>query len=173
MIYFVQETGLLRNRVKIGFTENIKNRLADLRVANSSGLKVLLLLPGDTKTEMVYHEYFTKYSLHGEWFRYGLRLRLFVFASQFTPSALDKSNLDSHVVIPLPEDEIEQRVCDCYRRTGSYSKAFRLWYSLENGKDHKGSIGGNQRAKVKEILDHYDIPHPVLITALQETKTND
>lgn len=31
MIYFIQETGLFRNRVKIGFTDNIKDRLAGLR----------------------------------------------------------------------------------------------------------------------------------------------
>lgn len=101
MIYFIQETGLLRNRVKIGFTDNIKDRLAGLRGASPSALNLILTLPGDTKTELVYHERFAKYRLHREWFRYGLRLRLFIWINQF------KSEVTSYPpTLPKPEDAL-------------------------------------------------------------------
>jgi hypothetical protein len=82
MIYFVQETELFRNRVKIGFTEDIRKRMQGLRCGSASTLKVVLVLPGDMKTEAAYHEYFAKYRLHGEWFRFGWRLRMFIRTNQ-------------------------------------------------------------------------------------------
>ncbi len=83
MIYFVQEKGLFRSKVKIGFTDNVKNRLSGLRGGSPSALKLVLLLPGTTQDEAGYHERFAAYRLHGEWFSYGLKLRLFVWINQF------------------------------------------------------------------------------------------
>ncbi len=89
MIYFIQETGLFRNRVKIGITDNIKGRLSGLRGGSPSALKVLLILPGDIKIETVYHERFAKYRLHGEWFKFGLKLRLFIWINQYKVFAVE------------------------------------------------------------------------------------
>lgn len=66
-----------------------------------------------------------------------------------------------------PEDVqslIDSQVIDEYVSTGSYSKAFRLLYRLENEKDYTKSIGGNQTAKVKAILDRHDVKHPVKLS---------
>ncbi len=83
MIYFVQEKGLFRNKVKIGFTNNVKGRMSRLRGGSPSALKLILLLPGTLLDEAGYHEQFASYRLHGEWFSYGLKLRLFVWVNQF------------------------------------------------------------------------------------------
>lgn len=82
MIYFIQETGLFRNRVKIGLTDNLKKRLGQLRSGSPSTLRLLLVLPGDTQEEAYYHERFAQYRIHGEWFKYGLKLQLFIWVNQ-------------------------------------------------------------------------------------------
>lgn len=98
MIYFVQEVGLFRNRVKIGFTNDIKRRLDQLRVTSPSELKVLLTLPGDMQTEAAYHERFSKYRLHGEWFKFGPKLRLFIWSNfgALSPHENDETEAESH-----------------------------------------------------------------------------
>jgi hypothetical protein len=56
---------------------------------------------------------------------------------------------------------IEGQVIACYQATGSYSKAFRTLYELENNEAYVKAIGGNQTAKIKAILDRHNIAHPV------------
>ncbi len=51
MIYFAQENELFRNRVKIGITDNIRQRLNGLRGDSPSNLKLLLLLPGNAHND--------------------------------------------------------------------------------------------------------------------------
>lgn len=92
MIYVVREVGFFRSRVKIGYTTNLKRRLSDLRGASPSKLRLLLSLPGSLEDEHGLHERFADYRLRGEWFRFGLRL--FVFLNQFkyqadTPDKLE------------------------------------------------------------------------------------
>lgn len=89
MIYFVQETGWFRNRVKIGITDNIKQRLAALRSLSPSNLKLKLVFPGGIETEAIYHERFADYRLHGEWFRCNLKLRLFMLFNTHKSVLLD------------------------------------------------------------------------------------
>lgn len=107
MIYFVQEKGLFRSRVKIGFTDNIKNRLSGLRVGSPSVLKLVLLLPGTTQDEAGYHERFASYRLHGEWFSYGLKLRLFVWANQFGTKQVNPEIETNSELEPKLEPEME------------------------------------------------------------------
>lgn len=82
MIYFIQETGWFRNRVKIGTTSDIRKRLCDLRGVSPSELKVVLVLTGTYGMEAIYHERFTQYRLHGEWFKLGFQLRLFLWINK-------------------------------------------------------------------------------------------
>lgn len=105
MIYFIQETGLFRNRVKIGFTDNIKDRLAGLRSGSPSALNLVLTLPGDIETEFVYHELFAKYRLHREWFRYGLRLRLFVWVNQVNQFKAEDKNTSYPPTLPMGDGD--------------------------------------------------------------------
>lgn len=105
MIYFVQETGLFRNRVKIGFTDKIKGRMAGLRGGSPSELKLLLVMPGDTHIEAAYHEKFEKYRLHGEWFRFGLWLKVFIWKNQSKPFVLDEKPNDTSLPEMVSESE--------------------------------------------------------------------
>lgn len=75
------------------------------------------------------------------------------------PERVSILNLDT-----MPESAagmIDQQVIACYLETGSYSQAFRKLYELKNDKTYAGKIGGNQTAKVKALLDKYEVKHPV------------
>lgn len=82
MIYFLQENELFRNRVKIGYSTRPLRRFDDLNTASSTNLKLLLVLGGDQEMEKVYHDRFAKYRHKGEWFKYGLLLRIFVWVNR-------------------------------------------------------------------------------------------
>ncbi|MHC4617976.1 MAG: GIY-YIG nuclease family protein [Planctomycetota bacterium] len=144
MIYFIQETGLFRNRVKIGFTDNIKDRLASLRSSSPSALKLTLVLPGDIKTELVYHERFSKYRLHREWFRYGLQLRLFVWVNRVKSLEADVLTIDedpesSKTIVELQPNERELCVLNAWDQHRSFTGVHQELTGAQKpgGKDYK------------------------------------
>lgn len=160
MIYFIQETGLFRNRVKIGFTDNIKDRLAGLRSGSPSALRLILVLPGDIKTELVYHERFAKYRLHREWFQYGLQLRLFVWVNRVKALELDALAIDedpesseTSIVENMAESqptEREQRVLDAWDQHHSFTGVH-----LELTGASKP--GGKDYTLYQQVLDKFEI----------------
>jgi len=91
MIYFIQETGLLRNRIKIGYTDNIRQRLNTLQGHSPSKIKLVLALPGGQQDEYIYHARFARYRLHREWFKAGLRLRFFILVNSLLYKQADFS----------------------------------------------------------------------------------
>ena len=112
MIYFFQETGFLRNRVKIGCTENIKARLRSIQTCSPSKLKILLILPGDEQNEFVYHQRFSSYRLQGEWFKYGLKLKLFVWINQVKSVDIETKELPLEIATTPPVIELEPEPVD-------------------------------------------------------------
>ena len=136
MIYFIQETGFLRSRVKIGFSDNPKTRLAQAQTQSPSRLRVLLILEGDKDTEALYHRKFERYRKHGEWFAYGFWLRWFVWANwgraigyevpvqtddliaefgdiNIEPNSLDFDIPDITKLMPASEDDVKRFIDEC------------------------------------------------------------
>jgi hypothetical protein len=69
--------------VKIGRTEDVARRLADLQTANPMTLRVLLVRDGDHEAEL--HQLFAEDRIQGEWFHFSTRIRRYLescFASQ-------------------------------------------------------------------------------------------
>ena len=178
MIYFIQETGLFRNRIKIGRTNHIKKRLGDLRGGSPSTLKVLLVLPGDTREEMYYHERFTKYRLHGEWFKYGLEMKLFVWINQakFTPllpTTEDDIEIINEAVIEAVEAEDEEEAIE---RTEDEKELIRTytehikstpsneisWRTVTQSCWGKGKYGTFYTRKLTAILDKHSIDRTMI-----------
>jgi len=58
------------NSVKIGYTNNIKNRIASLRTSSPAPLTVIRECEGDRSTERAFHERFAEYRIMLEWFEY-------------------------------------------------------------------------------------------------------
>jgi hypothetical protein len=66
-IYFVQAGGG-DAPIKIGFSTDVAQRLADLQVANPRELRLLLVVSGTEDIEAAFHHRFRKHHIRGEWF---------------------------------------------------------------------------------------------------------
>lgn len=67
MIYLISHQN---EYLKIGYTNNIKKRLAQIQVSIPIKLEVLHLIKGDFNLEKELHSLFKEYSSNGEWFYY-------------------------------------------------------------------------------------------------------
>lgn len=66
MIYFIQAGN--DGPIKIGKTNNIKQRLAELQTGSPAKLKLLATFNGGQSIEIGLHNHFAKYRIDGEWF---------------------------------------------------------------------------------------------------------
>lgn len=66
-VYFVQ--GEFGGGVKIGYSQNPECRLKQLQTSYPDTLKILVLVPGSSKSEHLYHKQFENIKLNGEWFK--------------------------------------------------------------------------------------------------------
>lgn len=92
MIYFIQQGSLFDKKIKIGCSNNPQKRLRELQISTPNKLKLLLVLFGDSSVEVYYHDLFAKYHIQGEWFQYGMKLRLFIWLHS---NGLDLTNKKS------------------------------------------------------------------------------
>jgi hypothetical protein len=65
MVYFIHDD--VATAIKIGYSTNVKQRLADLQTSSSTKLVLLGVMPGSMNDERRLHAKFER--LHGEWFR--------------------------------------------------------------------------------------------------------
>lgn len=75
MIYFISDGN---GYFKIGYTENIKERLSQLNAANPNKLKVIHTKEGGLLEEKILHNKFYKYRKNGEWFENCKEIRDFI-----------------------------------------------------------------------------------------------
>ncbi|KKK58276.1 hypothetical protein LCGC14_3046080 [marine sediment metagenome] len=66
MIYFIQAENDL---IKIGYTNDVKQRLRTLRTMSPERLNLMKTIKGDQKQETLLHRRFKHLRSHGEWFR--------------------------------------------------------------------------------------------------------
>lgn len=85
MIYFISAKEA--NKIKIGFTNNIKKRFSQLQVASPNELQLLLLIEGDEKLEKELHKKFKECRTGGEWFEHTNEISNFISESK----TIDKS----------------------------------------------------------------------------------
>ena len=64
--------------VKIGRTEDVDRRLADLQTANPMTLRVLFIHDGDCEAEL--HRLFAEDRIQGEWFHFSTGIRRYIEA---------------------------------------------------------------------------------------------
>lgn len=64
VVYALRSVGL----VKIGFTQNLTNRLATVRCNSAMIVDVLDYAPGTRGDERRLHQFFRHFRHHGEWF---------------------------------------------------------------------------------------------------------
>ena len=67
MIYFIGEDHG-DNPINIGYTNNIKQRLAQLRASSHEDIKILATMEGDLSVEKKIHKSLNEYRVDWEWF---------------------------------------------------------------------------------------------------------
>jgi len=65
-IYFILGAGT--EKVKIGYSTNVKERLSGLQIGSPVKLLVIGSFPGEFEHEARLHKFLEKYRSHGEWF---------------------------------------------------------------------------------------------------------
>ena len=76
VIYFLEAEGV--SVIKIGFTENMQNRVSKLQLTSPVKLTLLKTVKGTLGTEQTLLRVFQKHRLHGEWFDADENLREFI-----------------------------------------------------------------------------------------------
>lgn len=67
LVYFIQAG--TEGAIKVGWTQNVDRRIAELQTANAQKLVLLATLPGTMETEASLHARFSHLRLEAEWFR--------------------------------------------------------------------------------------------------------
>ena len=66
MIYFIKG----KDKVKIGYSKDPRQRLKQLQASSPTKLKIIGLMEGDYQTECALHRIFDKNRSHAEWFNH-------------------------------------------------------------------------------------------------------
>jgi DNA-binding XRE family transcriptional regulator/mRNA-degrading endonuclease YafQ of YafQ-DinJ toxin-antitoxin module len=66
MVYFIKS----QDKIKIGYSNNPKQRISNISTSNPFDLEVLLIINGGFKKEMELHKQFQDFRSKGEWFDY-------------------------------------------------------------------------------------------------------
>lgn len=129
MIYFISADEA--NKVKIGFTNNLKKRLKQLQTSSPFELKVLLILEGDEHKEKELHLKFKKQRVNGEWFEKTEEISKFI-----------------------SENEINNKSYE-YNFSNKYSLLFE-----EDSKSQMKKIRKEKKMTLKEVAELLNIKPP-------------
>ncbi|MGB0930849.1 MAG: KilA-N domain-containing protein [Chitinophagales bacterium] len=115
-IYFVKSVEL--NRVKIGMSRNVYQRLADLRISSADKLEVLKIIRANPTypTDRAVHVLFPHLCVHGEWFRLTKELQSFIDQLETLPSQQEIYQYERRIA-ELTED-IETQKQKLFRKEG-------------------------------------------------------
>jgi hypothetical protein len=80
LVYFVASEGA--DAVKIGYTENIKSRIGQIRTGCPLNLNVLCVFMGGVREERKFHKEFATVRMNGEWFTLSGRIAAFLDATR-------------------------------------------------------------------------------------------
>jgi len=75
-VYFVQAGQ--QGPIKIGWSQDVPRRIAELQVANASRLSLVAVVPGKMRDEATTHERFAHLRLGAEWFQDAPELRAYL-----------------------------------------------------------------------------------------------
>ena len=100
VVYFIEAVGL--ERVKIGYTDNLRRRLTVISSYCPVAVKVLAIVRGSRQEENSYHKRFASARIRGEWFQMTVPLKRMIAGLK------DLNELDHLLKTPFscsPEDE--------------------------------------------------------------------
>lgn len=139
MIYFVQDGE--DGPIKIGYSDDVVRRIAELSIGAHRELRVLLVISGEIEQEKQLHDRFSFAHKKGEWFWPVNELLSFI--DKYKLSMVESpTEIPAHLIQLPPLDEV--RICELWDKgislNGICLDIFR----------HKPS--GRQYARVREII---------------------
>lgn len=145
-VYFIQ--GVSGGPIKIGYTTNLRNRLADLQANSPVQLQVLATVSGTIKDEVYYHRTFSAYRQHNEWFspapellntieRLNMNLLTDDYASTDPTSILNGPSVSEELITP----EIAKFLLSTSpgNRNTSRANLVALMQDMQSGNFHTGA----------------------------------
>lgn len=81
-VYFLRDA---EGFIKIGWTKNLRKRVAALQVISSAPLRLLGVVAGERDMEQWLHRMLSADRVRGEWFRQSPRLELYLTGEGFIP----------------------------------------------------------------------------------------
>lgn len=97
MIYFIQ----CGDAVKIGKSNNVRNRLSQLESGNHQELKIIFTAEGDLSEERYLHSLFRDHRIKGEWFRFDEVIKKYIvdhFLTGITESECKNISISGQLV---------------------------------------------------------------------------
>lgn len=70
------------DRVKIGFSKDVRRRISELQTFFPDELELLLTTPGSVMIEHALHARFKEFAVKGEWFRYAEPIATYIANEQ-------------------------------------------------------------------------------------------
>lgn len=86
-IYFIQQGEA--GPIKIGWSRNVRTRIATFQTASPYPLRLLLVLAGEERDERRLHDWFSRERLNGEWFKSDGEVAAFIAAKLKAPDPND------------------------------------------------------------------------------------
>lgn len=81
-VYFLRD---VEGFIKIGWTGNLRRRVAALQVTSSAPLKLIGVVEGERHTERWLHRVLENHRVRGEWFRQNPALDAYLLGEGFVP----------------------------------------------------------------------------------------
>lgn len=73
-VYFIKS----KDKVKIGYSTNIKRRIKELSICNPEKLELIYFIPGNKNLEWSLHNRFDFQHIRGEWFQLYPEIQLWI-----------------------------------------------------------------------------------------------
>lgn len=120
-IYFIQQGEA--GPIKIGWSKNVRSRLASLQTANPQRLRLLLVLEGEERDERRLHDWFGLERLGGEWFKSDGEVATFVASQKAAQKHVEAEHSCrmSGSVVSTDEDDGMPRWGACWGTIEYYS----------------------------------------------------
>lgn len=148
MIYAI---GINDEFCKIGFTNNIKQRIRQLQVANPMKMDLLFLVEGGLAEEQQLHKVFDHLKIKGEWFKYSVEIENYFKLKgciKWRYGFGSESTSDSKDVIKSERIKNELTLEELAKKL-NISRASVL--AMQN-REAKGSISLNNLEKVAKVF---------------------
>lgn len=150
MIYFVK----VNDKVKIGFSDNLKKRLSALQVSSAYKLEVLLIIDGDYEKESELHQQFREYRNSGEWFDLSDPIEAFIEDNRQNDRRYEFGFVNNMLLSNNQLSRIKKEKHMCLSDVGNLIGITRQSVFEMEQRERDGTISINSMKRYAEVLGY-------------------